>query len=457
MTKDRSVDDYVLITEEELLNSSADRVYDWFKFRGEKDGVITFSEALDDEVELKLLDRGDRLIDLAIAKYGVHIEAISKVFNKALDDKNQPVILACLGNLTISKVENRSTTGLPYRLIEDEDKRKSWFSNISKKEIYTLFSNPTISDAFLENFLNGDDYWNLLDDSKREYAVYSLSNNKRMIGEKKDSRRRYIKDFDDGYRDFKYRTVFHEAWRLAEKVPLTKNWATTLATLFEKMPDETFKFKSEEVAKRWLLEDDEEDKNKLKMWPNPFEEIRISLYDLTTKENNEKYGGNKIYLDDKDIARRISAYKKLRLNVEEMREAYNRDKILAVSGFLDNICVWVDENKRDVLHELCVDVDKIYDYPFDGVERYNFLEEYYRKNTPEWFYPDHIKTSIDDSLPVNIGILKENLAILQDSAFNKNVDLMKEIFRIEKESKKRMEILLAITGCILFVILWKLL
>jgi hypothetical protein len=432
----RSTD--VLITEVELMNSSAERVYEWYVKRCDIDGKIEINDILDRTLEVNLLDRNERLINLAIAKYGVYPDTVRKIFNKALEDNDEVMTLACFSNTVLGRIKY-SISSIPDSLVENLFQKYEWFSSLNKRQITTLFENPTIEQDFLADFLSGNEYWNAIDDEKRLDVVYALANNESLL---KSSRTYYS-----------YIHILQSFWKLAESVPITAEWAQALADLYDKLPKKLLGFDNEKSIKRWMIDFPNDDKLDEKYWPNPYEQIRIALYGLSTTDNIKTKEFNKIYFNHSDIAQRISAYKKLRITVDEMDEAFEKDKLLSIGAFLENFYIWRNKDTRNALKEIVSnpEVSKN-DFIF---ERYDYLQELYEKDYPEWFEEKDEEEIIDTiDKPITYRLARDLLA---EGVYPMLIEISNEATRIEKEFKKRIEILLVITGCILFVIFWKLL
>jgi len=448
MTDLRNASASVLIVEAELLSSSPDRVYEWFKSRSADFGKIKDEDSLDKEVELKLLGRNEALIDIAIAKYGAYEESVRQVFNKARETNNQALLLACLMNTSLDR-RAWSHSSVPSALIKDNKERLEWISRLSDIEIKTLFENPVIDQEVLDSFLEGKEYWNIFEDDKKREVIRALANNSRMST-------RYSSDYMDGYSEYRYNSVFDAAWKLCEIAPTTPEWANDLSYLYSKLVDKRYKYDSESVAKRWMLDWEHDKDNSKKSYLNPYESIRANIYSCNIKNRFGKDGSNKDYLENDDVAIRWIAYRKLQLNEDDIQEAYEKDKLLAINALIENYGIWKDPILRQLLKDLCWDADTKYnDNNLYCANDFNYKQEEVEKKYPDWFIEEDQEEIInDDDMPVTMGVLRGQLG---EGLYNQSVELLTEILRIEKEVKKTLKIVLYVSVATLIVVLLKIL
>ncbi len=411
MTENRNDSAETLILEEELLTSPPDRVFDWFKSRSITDGKIRENE-LDSEVELKLLARKERLIDLAIGYYGIHEEAIRVLFKKAREENNEAVILACLSNTVISKA-GVSYPNFPEDLLDSDVDKLEWFKGITKKQIYALFKNSGIDDSFLEEYLEGSDYWKVIDDDRRVQSLAALCRNPRL--------QKKYEGMMDGYAEYKFNSVYVACWNLAKTLPVTQAYANVLGELLSKIVDDRYEFDSLVVSKRWIIKDENKKETK-KQFLNGFESVRYAIYRDIIKNSKS----NRDSFSNEDIAYRACAYSKLLITEDEIRSAYKKDKLLAIQYISDNLGVWRYEKYREVLSEICWDADTKYNNNYmDCANMYNWKEEDLKEKHPDWFLEKEDEDYVDDDDKlVTVGILKSHLSELHDSSFNHSVQIM---------------------------------
>ena len=377
-----------LILESELLASSPERVYQWLETRAAKAKEQKFfNDDLDEIAEKALLKRGNSLIDLALARFTKEPDVAIELFNRAHKEKeedNSPswvLRLAVLSNEAVGK--GPGLRQFPHVLFGRNDESVvQWISTATPNELFALFHNPTAVDYFLREFLEGGKYWKALDEGRRLMAIYALSKNPRMS-----------QTYDggmDGYAEYSHGAVFSAAWKLAEIVPTTRQWAHALWDFFAVLErDAPSAMKPLEVAKRWFP--DPSDETALKDEDSlhesgclgVYQNVRSNLADLALSK-----GGNvgKDLLASDDVAFRVAAYRKMRLTPEQILAAYERDKSIAAHCAAYNENLWRSEKTRSALHDIAwkaVRENKHSD--LDAANTYNRAQEAMEKKHPEWF------------------------------------------------------------------------
>jgi hypothetical protein len=275
--------------------------------------------------------------------------------------------------------------------------------------------NYGISDRFLRGYLEGDDYWKVIDEERRVYSLEALCGNTRL--------QKKYEGWMDGQAEYDFNSVYTACWNLAKNLPVTKGYANVLGILLSKIVDERYEFDSFEVAKRWIIKD--ENKNKTtKEYLNGYESVRFAIYSdvLKNSESNSESFSNK------DIAYRACAYSKLLITEDEIRSAYKKDKVLAIQYISANLNVWRYEKYREVLDEICWDADtKDNNHNLYCTNTYNQREEDLKEKHPDWFVEkdfededededeDYFKD--EDDKQVTVGKLKSHLLEISDSSF----------------------------------------
>lgn len=216
-----------IIKEAELLASSPEAVVTYLKERSSQDG--------DDELEQALLGLNHPLIDLALAQYGHSIDVLKALFHRG----QLALRVAVLANQVAWLAR-----GWDKESLDNLFDRLENLATASGEEIRALFENPKLDNCFVYELLNGDVLWKALEEEKQILIVRALYRTKRI---------QPPASFDDSD------IVFTVAWRLAEKVPVSDQWAATLAELYEPLQPNNFPnhfygtpiHKPLEVIKRW--------------------------------------------------------------------------------------------------------------------------------------------------------------------------------------------------------------
>jgi len=448
---DRNATAEILIAEVELMNSSANRINEWYKSRIDENGSIKYADEVDEIVERRLLEKNDPLIDITIAKYAIYEETIRQIFLKSIKDNNDALTLACLSNTSIAR-RPYSLSSIPDCLFNNDKQILEWLEKITNMEVYTLFSNETITESFLIDFLEGKESWKILSDEKRLNAIQGLYKNKRMSQVYDDS-------YMDGFAEYRYNKVFELSWKLSEVVPVNAKWAANLYSLYTKLPKTYYGKEAIEVAKRWLVKiDDEQEDIKKRGYLNFYELLRAEIYKGYVKYVYDKDGGNRIYFNEEDIALRYRAYRNLKWSADDIQDAYDKDGHWVITAFIENYSIWKDPVTRQALHDICWDASSTYeDSRLDSPNHYNAVEERIKEKHPAWFIENDEEIIYDEDLPVNMGRLKESLSVLQESTLSQNTELLEQILRVEKEGKKKSDILLVLICFVLVLFFWKLL
>lgn len=391
----------VLITEAKLISGSNDFVYNFYYQKSLSSELIDEYD-IDAQTELKLLSKNDNFLDLTLAEYCLCHSTILYIFSKALDEKNMPLVMACLSTKNLAKT--RYGKGLPFFLFNSsENKLVNWLSNASKDELFLLFKSDAISDGFLVQFLDPEkELWSCINDENKIICLDSLSKNKRIT-------KRYEGDLD-GYAEYRYELVFDSIWNLAKIVPVTNDWGWCLGNLLDRVVDNRYDFDSIEVAKRWHTDDDDSVVNNKKLYLNGCELIRCSLYKNIVKDLIGKDVSNLTHFENSDIAYRACAYQNLKyLTSQDIRNGYERDGLIAINHFEQNIDIWKDSVLRSSLERVCWRADKEYNSNhFDCVNSFNRRQEHFESIHSDWF-AEKIEVEIDDEddRVLTLGLARE--------------------------------------------------
>lgn len=435
-----------LIKEIELVNGSNDYVYNYFVNLSKSVGKIDIEE-IDEETENNLLSRNDAFIDIILAQYCFYPQTIKKIFSKSFSEDNLTLRLACISNKNIGK-KSWVFFELPEALFDSRNNEEmlAWFSHITLEEVDTLFKNETLDDTFLTDFLAIDnDLWKVLSEDNKLHAIHSLYYNERVC-----------KNYEgpmDGYAEFLHDKLFFAIWDLAKKLPVEKKWSYALGSILEKTKDRRYQFNSLEVAERWnVVEEKEENK---KQFLDGFELVRYGCYRDIVKDLFGQDKTNKTHYANEDIAYRACAYVQTHIKEDDIREAYAKDKLLAIEYIMQNIRVWRNEELRSVLKDICWDADATLNNNYlDCANMFNYKEEYLKGKYPDWFLDKDNEVELDDDDKVlTIG---HGRGLLQKSNYHQSVELLTEILSIKqvikKSSKTLKWILYGLSALLLIVI-----
>ena len=407
----------IIMKEAELLSGSNDFVYHFYLSYTQQRLEIL----VDSETEKGLLHRDDKFIDLTLAKYSRETKTLSALFVKSLLEKNLPLRLACLSN--------RVNSDLPDALFEQELVfLADWFSGITQEEITVLFSNETINDRFVIGLLDCDkDLWRSISEEKQIKIIRALRDNKRVAENYSEP----VKYFYS-YSGYLHEKLFTAIWNLAKKAPVNEEWALHLGLLLERVMDKRHDFDNIAVAERWNVNVAEEKNKNRKINLNGFELVRRTIYQNVIQDFPNEEKSNATHFNHTDIAYRACAYQQLKyLTAEDIKEAYQKDNLIAIDHLMKNKRVWQSQELRETLKEICWDADsnrKNFFSHLDRVEDYEREKENLKKQYPEWFEEKPEEEVInEDEEPLKLGLAKE---LIQESNHHQSVEILTEIMRL---------------------------
>lgn len=406
----------ILITEAELSASSSERVYHWLETQAAKAEQV--ERETDKDVEKALLDRNDSLIDIGLARFAKYGDTAEKLFARAksINSNNaheRALRLALLSNEAIDS----SFVGMPDSLFAyGSDEKMAWLVEADPGEVFALFQNPKISDSFLRDFLECKEPWLALDEPRRLIAVRALAKNKRMQAAYSGGL--------DGYAEYSHDSVFFAAWKLAETLPPTREWANVLGDLFERTPRESLHMDAPlTIAQRWQAQigDERAPKDESNVAKSgclgPYQIVRKSLAQLAASKNADLRDH---LLCSDDAALRAAAYELLAMTREQILAAYDRDKNLAVNLCQCNDQIWCNPESRQALHDISWTACEFNDNYMDTADAFNYFKADRQKKHPQWF-----KDEADEIDASNLTATKSDIETLTE-AIDANEVLIRE-------------------------------
>ncbi len=193
----------------------------------------------DDELEQALLGLNHPLIDLALAQYGHSIDVLKALFHQG----QLPLRVGVLSNQVVGSRYwpplELFTTDSPWGIGWDDQGNgnplKEYLISASDEEICALLQNPKLDDELLCGYLNVNGFlWAALEEERKILSINALTRNEMM-------KTRY--------------NAFNAAWKLAETVSATFEWACILDELYKSWQPNEYLFTSIEqplkIADRW--------------------------------------------------------------------------------------------------------------------------------------------------------------------------------------------------------------
>lgn len=415
-----------LVKEYELMASSPREVFDFYKDRSENNDKYRWDGLVDEDTDATLWTRGEPLINLAIAQYGSNKEIAKQI----LKGDSEPLRWALLKNWSGGRIFD----DFPACLFEDDAALAAFMNTCPKSELVAMFANPGIADSFISDLFEGKKIWNELDEDRQQFIVRSFAQNPRACTERDDS-------FMDGYAEYSYNKVFAAGWSLCAKVTPSKHWAIVLSELTDKLLDEGFPFKDEEIMEvisRWYPSDedvaeskyDSEDHYKESSgYLSTWQSVRQNLVKLIAESS--KHGN---LAENPDIAIRCGYYRYGRLNNDQMKAAFDKDGAAAWQAMCSNARLWTNKEKRQVLHDIAWAADSLDGRSnLDNANQYNAFYDRFKAQYPAMFKDEddedfESSAPDDEDLPATKGYVFQ----LADTLQATNLANQARLERLEK-------------------------
>lgn len=236
-----------IIREAQILASSPCEIVRYIEGRS-RDNLEDSGE----DFETKLLCLKDRRIDLALAQHCVWAETAKTLFFR--DTEDLVLKLSVLTNEKIGKYEGLYAS-IPYAIFpENSQELDEYIKTISENELHALFSNPTIDRDFVRDFFMGKSAWDSLDEEHRVHSIRYLSRNS---GFTKEYKRKEWRD-DDFFGHVRHGAAFAAAYEMADRVPVSQNWAYALEELYAELPNDIHGVQGNIHTNRWIATDAED-------------------------------------------------------------------------------------------------------------------------------------------------------------------------------------------------------
>jgi hypothetical protein len=369
-----------------LKHSGPDFVYQWFEDRAKN------SES-SEEIEQALLARRDPLINLALARYGSSSEIVKALFQSGDDD----ICIAALSNQTGKSWF--SSGNLSSILFESERDLSSFLSSQDDTQIYVFLANPAIDHDFLTRLYKRSDFFAQLSDDRWHRLIGAASVNPRLGLQ-------YSGPID-GWAEYRHNELCKAVWTLADRVPTTANWATTLFLTLERTRQDSSVFENwDYILQRWRI-NEEIDYSDLGY---------LAGYGLVRMALARGAGLSTGCLHD-DIAVRCHAYRSADLSLDQMERAFEKEPKFFFNYAVDNPAVWKNPDLRTALSKMAWEFGE---QTLDFVNSFNNTADRMQRKYPDWFSDDQAQEAEIESRKRQDDVLTEmNRQIL---ALNAKVD-----------------------------------
>lgn len=346
-------------TEYQLLNSSPEFVYEWLESNVRD--KVTLGEYSRDELEEKLLAKNHPLINLGLAMYAES----STVGYQLYQSGDEVIKKASLSGRSVlpeflddSWVVNEDV--LPCLLKDD-------FSEGDSQLLAAALTNKYLPDDILESLFNKTELFSdITDDTWLRLIVLSAKNKRLSIP--------YSSTWLDGYDEYKYNAVFTSAWKLFERVPVTKRAATVLEHLSHCLVSESpHDMNVLEVIERWRSEDEKEEES--------YSYVRMALVRLLG-DYSDDFKGLKEH-DDLALRKGYYSFKKS-VTAQDVKDGFEKDGKDYLDAAIYNDAIFQNEEARYALSRACWDAPDEHsnmDYP----NYFRGREAHLSEQHPEWF------------------------------------------------------------------------
>jgi hypothetical protein len=391
-----------IILEAELRLSSPERVYTWLEARAAK--IEHREYPVPQDIENALLARKEVLIDLGLARFGTQRDTLQTLFARyggarkpvsegvplILDDDDSAfqtaVRIAVLSNESVQTLIHPIPVTLLGLNSTPEDVTH-FMSRLSLEELTALFTNPTIDDSFVRQFIAQQEPWQALDDERRRVCLLALAQNALRDGQQQSCR--------------------VGVWRLAQNLPPTKAWAEVLCRLCENITPDAPTLLSRisssvsredvplKVAVRWFPDpaDAEQVASEAEAiasgYLGPYASVRYALARIAVSRGNLA-----LFVKDPDPAVRAAAYREDVLGSDEIKAADARDPKLAFRFLVANQSLWMTKESREALRALTLTKEPEDD---DAEWRYQRARDAMIREHPQWFR-DEVEDKPEESL-----------------------------------------------------------
>jgi hypothetical protein len=397
----------ITVLEAQLAASTPDRVFAWLQARASR--PKDSPSDTDPQVEKSLLARNEPLINFGLAQYGIEDDTVKTLFNST-DPAYRPALrLAVLSNQALVTHQAYHSGNLTEALIGHRRNAGEWLPELSNEELRALFTNPTLDDSFLIDFLEQKTGWHELDERRQLFVLRALAKNPRMTAH-------YKNVIMDGYAEYKHSAVFSAAWRLAETAPVKIPWCWALQELFRQTTASSMMKEPLEVAKRWFPDPADvkvaaAEASALESgYLGAFAQLREEIARLAVQGSSS---GAKLdgLLAHEDLAVRLAACRHGNLKEAQITAAVARDPKFVFGEVVRNEWLWSRAATRETLKTLAWAQPDPKSY-MDAPNLYRHMEAEFRQKQPAWFKDEDLERVDEDTLPATRGQLKEAITDL---------------------------------------------
>jgi hypothetical protein len=303
-----------------------------------------------EELELTLLQRGEPLIDLALAGYGSNPAVIAELYLRSFqhDPLRSPMYMT---DLRVACLSNRGVRpGILAKFPADvlgEEETLRIITESDWVEVDALMNNPNLDEQLIEALYRYEGPFAAVSEERWRGLVHSSATNPRLCDDRSN-------DFGP---DLQHHRIHESIVRLLETAPRTKPWLSTLYHLLDHLdPSQVAWPESLELLLDWPREKSSEeggeatDGGYFTSLPltEEFRCLVALLYGRSLRDNKTKLLGAR---DAPDVALRCAYYARGALTEKEMAAGYERDKDVFSLAVTYNDGVLRNERLRKLFEE----------------------------------------------------------------------------------------------------------
>jgi hypothetical protein len=340
-----------LITRQRILHSSPDEVFRALESYGKVVGRYSLPVDGDEDLEKGLAARNHPLINLALARNASSLEVLAHLYGRSKQgtgdaDQDRAVRLACLAN-RVATAMIMNFDRLPG-IDEGELRRIAHEGEFD--ELKALFGNPACR-ALLRDLYEGKSPFDDVPANRKLLLVQCSVGNEAINRD----------DSDENGPDLTAWDVQDALFQLVRTAPLEPNWVRALHSLLMGVNPARAKTpqslqEAREAVGRWrglrvpqTFRPDEGEEDGYFTQLSLLEEFRClvaALYGRVFENKKFEFIGG---LQDEDLALRCAAYARMKLTVDQMHHARERDGAAFVLAALFNSELFLDRQCRGAL------------------------------------------------------------------------------------------------------------
>ncbi|MFQ2489840.1 hypothetical protein ACK31S_17855 [Aeromonas caviae] len=322
----------------QLLNSSAEYVFEWLKSTADENGKLSVFLGEDREVlEFALLARNENLINLGLALFCLSPSVCFQLYKSGDHTIKRAVLSGLSLNGSLDEFGHEAwviTKSVIPELIYSIEKNNS---DDDFQLISSVLCNKKIPDEILLSLYKKEGLFSNVSDELWLDLLWCSINNPRIA----TTYEGYTSDVFGGFDEYRYNRVFHTAWALYEHLPATPRNARFLGLLSAKLVPETYKLNFKELVEKWVGSDE---------------------YFFDARKNLVKTLGNynddfKALRDSGDLALRLGFYENLRYpSLSDFQAYLDLDGERFLIEAVHNNSFYCKEELRYALSSACSDV-----------------------------------------------------------------------------------------------------